>query len=98
MRSFVMALAAALCLAPPAVARDLALAGVVVGAWPDDPDLACRSNIGDLESLAAQPLAGVMRSGAGALPPPAFLLAARAGLGPSLGGDFDAADFRRALD
>ena len=30
--------------------------------------------------------------------PPEFLLAARAGLGPSLGGAFDAADFRRAYD
>jgi dethiobiotin synthetase len=76
--------------------RGLSLAGVVVGAWPDDPDLACRSNVRDLETVAAGPLAGAMRAGAGALDAPEFLLAARAGLGPSLGGDFDAADFRRA--
>jgi dethiobiotin synthetase len=78
--------------------RGLSLAGVVVGAWPDDPDLACRSNVRDLETVAAGPLAGAMRAGAGALDAPEFLLAARAGLGPSLGGDFDAADFRRAYD
>jgi dethiobiotin synthetase len=78
--------------------RGLPLAGLVVGAWPDDPDLACRSNIGDLETLAARPLAGVLPAGAGALDAPGFLLAARAGLGPSLGGVFDAADFRRAYD
>jgi dethiobiotin synthetase len=78
--------------------RGLMLAGVVVGAWPDEPDLACRSNIRDLETLAAQPLAGAMRARAGALEAAEFLLAARAGLGPSLGGAFDAADFRRAHD
>jgi dethiobiotin synthetase len=78
--------------------RGLSLSGVVVGAWPDDPDLACRSNIRDLETLAARPLAGVLHAGAGALDAVDFLLAARAGLGPSLGGAFDAADFRRAYD
>jgi dethiobiotin synthetase len=78
--------------------RGLPLAGVVLGAWPDEPDLACRSNIRDLEILAAQPLAGAMRARAGVLKPPEFLLAARAGLGPSLAGEFDAADFRRAYD
>ena len=50
--------------------RGLSLAGVVVGAWPDDPDLACRSNIRDLETLAARPLAGALRAGAGALDAP----------------------------
>jgi dethiobiotin synthetase len=78
--------------------RGLPLAGVVLGAWPEDPDLACRSNIRDLESLAGQPLAGALRAHAGGLDAPEFLLTARAGLGPSLGGSFDAADFRRAYD
>lgn len=76
--------------------RGLALAGVVIGAWPDVPDLACLSNLRDLETLASQPLAGAMRERAGDLDGPEFLLAARAGLGPALGGTFDAADFRRA--
>ena len=78
--------------------RGLALAGVVLGRWPEAPDLACRSNVRDLETLAARPLAGAVQEGAGALSAPEFLLAARAGLGPGLGGRFDAADFRRAAD
>jgi hypothetical protein len=39
-----------------------------------------------------------MRARAGELDAPEFVRAARAGLGPSLGGSFDAADFRRAYD
>ena len=78
--------------------RGLPLAGVVIGAWPREPDLACRSNVRDLETLAARPLAGALPAGAGALDAAEFLLVARRGLGPSLGGAFDAADFRRALD
>ena len=78
--------------------RGLRLAGVVVGAWPPEPGLACRSNVRDLETLAARPLAGALVAGAGALDAPEFLLAARAGLAPALGGTFDAADFRRAAD
>lgn len=78
--------------------RGIALAGVVVGSWPAAPDLACRSNVRDLEMLAARPLSGAVRAGAGALDTPEFLLAARDGLGPELGGAFDAADFRRAAD
>lgn len=78
--------------------RGLSLSGIVLGWWPDQPDLACRSNIRDLEMLAARPLAGAMPASAGRLDPPEFLLAARAGLGPGLGGSFDAADFRRAHD
>jgi len=78
--------------------RGIALAGVVLGSWPDEPDLACRSNVRDLETLSARPLSGAVRDGAGDLDGPEFLLAARDGLGPSLGGAFDAADFRRAAD
>jgi dethiobiotin synthetase len=78
--------------------RGLALAGVVLGSWPAEPDLACRSNVRDLEMLAARPLTGAIRDGAGGLDAPEFLLAARDGLGPGLGGVFDAADFRRAAD
>jgi dethiobiotin synthetase len=68
----------------------------VIGAWPAEPDLACRSNVRDLETLAARPLAGALPAGAGVLDGAEFLLAARAGLAPALGGTFDAADFRRA--
>jgi dethiobiotin synthetase len=76
--------------------RGLTLAGVVIGAWPAAPDLACRSNVRDLETLAARPLAGALPAGAGALDGPEFLLAARDALAPALGGTFDATDFRRA--
>jgi dethiobiotin synthetase len=74
--------------------RGVALAGVVLGSWPSDPGLAMRSNLRDLETLAARPLAGALPAGAGRLDAPEFLLAARAGLGPALGGRFDAARFR----
>ncbi len=75
--------------------RGLQCEGVVIGAWPEEPDLACRSNIRDLEMLSARPLAGAIEAYAGLMSPAAFLHAARVGLGPSLGGSFDAADFRR---
>ncbi|MET0740628.1 MAG: dethiobiotin synthase [Candidatus Nanopelagicales bacterium] len=75
--------------------RGLALAGVVLGWWPESPDLASRCNIRDLETLAARPLSGALRDGCGQLDAPEFLLAARDGLAPDLGGRFDAADFRR---
>ncbi len=75
--------------------RGLTLAGVVIGAWPEQPDLACRSNVRDLETLAARPLTGALPAGAGGLDAAEFLLLARSGLAPALGGVFDAADFRR---
>jgi dethiobiotin synthetase len=74
--------------------RGLEPAGVVVGSWPAEPDLAMRCNIRDLETLAARPLAGALPAGAGNLEAPEFLLAAQAGLGPSLGGRFDPVAFR----
>ncbi|GAA1893759.1 dethiobiotin synthase [Actinomadura bangladeshensis] len=74
--------------------RGVQLAGVVIGAWPDDPDLAMRSNIRDLETIAARPLSGALPAGAAALDPAEFLAAAHRGLAPSFGGGFDAAAFR----
>jgi dethiobiotin synthetase len=76
--------------------RGLALAGLVIGGWPARPDLACRSNVGDLEMLAARPLLGALPAGAGALPASAFLDVAATGLGPALGGRFQAGAFRAA--
>lgn len=73
--------------------RGLQLSGVVVGSWPGEPGLAERCNLRDLETLAARPLLGVLPEGAGALDPDGFLAAARAGLGPPLGGTFDARAF-----
>lgn len=74
--------------------RGLTLAGVVVGAWPREPDLAARSNVPDLETISGRPLSGALPEGAGRLDRAAFLAAARAGLEPALGGRFDAVRFR----
>jgi dethiobiotin synthetase len=78
--------------------RGLQLAGLVIGSWPAEPDVACRSNIRDLEMLAARPLDGAIPVGAGRLDPARFLATAEAALGPAFGGRFDAADFRRRYD
>ena len=78
--------------------RGLELAGVVIGSWPAQPGLAERSNVRDLETLAARPLAGALQEGAGALDPAAFQAAARRGLGPGLGGSFDGPGFRGSFD
>jgi dethiobiotin synthase len=75
--------------------RGLELAGLVIGSWPEHPGLAERSNVADLEMLAARPLLGVLPAGLGQRDRADFLSTARAGLGPSLGGTFDAAAFRR---
>ena len=74
--------------------RGVELSGVVVGAWPEEPGLAERCNLRDLETLAARPLLGALPAGSGSLEPAAFLTAARAGLGPPLGGTFDARSLR----
>ncbi len=74
--------------------RGLTHAGLVIGRWPAAPDLAAHRNVADLERLAGQPLAGALPDGAPAHPD--FLAAARHGLGPALGGTFDAADFGHA--
>lgn len=75
-------------------ARGLDLAGVVIGSWPRNPGLDHLCNVDDLETLAARPLAGALAERAGRMNEPEFLLAARGGLGPALGGTFDAASFR----
>ena len=77
--------------------RGLELAGVVVGSWPRQPGLAERSNVRDLEMLAARPLAGAFPEGAGGLGRSAFLAAAGRGLAPHLGGTFDGRGFRASL-
>ncbi len=69
--------------------RGLELVGVVVAPWPGEPGLVERSAVADLEMLAARPLLGALPAG------PTGTAAARAALGPALGGTFDAAAFRR---
>jgi dethiobiotin synthetase len=72
----------------------LELAGVVIGAWPHRPGLDDLCNVRDLETIAARPLSGALPERSGRLDGPEFLLAARDGLAPHLGGVFDAAAFR----
>jgi dethiobiotin synthetase len=67
-------------------ARKLRLAGLVIGSWPREPDLAARENLADLETVAGGPLAGLLAEGSGSLPREAFRAAALHGLGRSLGG------------
>jgi dethiobiotin synthetase len=74
--------------------RGLDLSGLVIGAWPVQPGLAERSNVTDLEMLAARPLLGALPAGLGDRDRADFLATARAGLAPALGGSFDAAAFR----
>lgn len=57
-------------------ARGLEPAGVVIGSWPADPDLAERCNRDDLPRVTGVPLLGVLPAGAGSLPRDAFVAAA----------------------
>jgi dethiobiotin synthetase len=74
--------------------RRLPVAGLVIGSWPEIPDIAKRNNLLDLASLAGEPLSGVLRSGAAQLDQAAFHRLAREGLAPRLGGQFDPEGFR----
>ncbi|SHN32588.1 dethiobiotin synthase [Cryptosporangium aurantiacum] len=76
--------------------RGVPLAGLVIGSWPTDPDLATRCNVVDLETVTGRPLDGVLPAGA---PHEAdFLAVAAAGLDASWGGTFDAMAFRASID
>ncbi|GAA2226139.1 dethiobiotin synthase [Streptomyces nogalater] len=74
--------------------RELELAGVVIGSWPGEPDLATRCNVADLPEVAGAPLLGALPAGAGALPPAEFRTAAPGWLAPRLDGTWDAEAFR----
>ncbi|MFF9624134.1 dethiobiotin synthase [Streptomyces griseosporeus] len=74
--------------------RELELLGVVIGSWPDEPDLACRCNLADLPEVAGAPLLGALPSGAGTLDPAAFRRAAPGWLSSRLDGNWDAEAFR----
>ncbi|MFJ9154734.1 dethiobiotin synthase [Streptomyces sp. NPDC102270] len=73
--------------------RRLELAGVVIGSWPDSPDLASRCNLADLPDVSGAPLLGALPAGAGGLAPSAFRAAAPGWLAPRLDGTWDAAAF-----
>jgi dethiobiotin synthetase len=67
----------------------LELAGIVIGSWPDEPDLATRCNVADLAEMG--PLAGALPAGLPAMRD--FRKRSRAALAPRFGGTFDAAAF-----
>ncbi|MGH3793979.1 MAG: dethiobiotin synthase [Pseudonocardiaceae bacterium] len=69
--------------------RSMRCAGVVIGSWPAEPDLAARCNLADLPAVTDVPLLGVLPEGAGSLVPEDFLAAARRGLATALGGVWD---------
>ncbi|MGJ0120899.1 dethiobiotin synthase [Williamsia sp. MIQD14] len=52
--------------------RGLTAAGIVIGSWPTDPDLATRCNRDDLPRLTGVAVAGVVPAGAGAMTRPEF--------------------------
>lgn len=53
-------------------ARGIAVAGLVLGSWPDDPDLATRCNRDDLPRLTGIPVVGTVPAGAGRMAPADF--------------------------
>ncbi|GAB2457002.1 ATP-dependent dethiobiotin synthetase BioD [Jatrophihabitans fulvus] len=70
----------------------LTLAGVVIGSWPAEPDLAMRRNVADLAALGPDGrLAGVLPEGSGSAPD--FRKRAREGLSRKFNGTFDSAAF-----
>ncbi|OEU89079.1 dethiobiotin synthase [Streptomyces oceani] len=72
--------------------RGLSCPGVLIGAWPRDPDLACRCNLTDLPDAAGVPLVGALPEGAAGMAPSAFRASAPGWLAPGLGGTWSAVD------
>lgn len=66
--------------------RGLSCIGVVIGAWPERPDLAARCNLADLPAVTGLSLLGALPEGAGRRAPVEFLATARRGLAAELGG------------
>lgn len=58
-------------------ARGLRCLGVVIGAWPADPDLAACCNLQDLSIYTGRPVLGRVPDGASRLTPAAFAAGAR---------------------
>lgn len=73
--------------------RGIECAGLVIGSWPREPDLACWSNLHDLELLNGAPVDGILPEGMAALSVGQFEQVARERLSPRLGGQFDAGTF-----
>ncbi|WP_432186764.1 dethiobiotin synthase [Streptomyces sp. Tue6028] len=76
--------------------QGLGFAGVVIGSWPDSPDLAMRCNLADLPEVSGGPLLGAIPAGAGARDPLDFRARAATWLASPLGGTWDANAFTAA--
>jgi dethiobiotin synthetase len=70
------------------------LAGLAIGSWPDEPDLATRCNLADLAAMGE--LVAVLPAGMAAMRD--FRQRARAAVAPRFGGTFDAAAFVAATE
>ncbi|MET7929611.1 dethiobiotin synthase [Streptomyces sp. NPDC005349] len=77
-------------------ARDLTPLGVVVGSWPEHPDLAARCNLADFPAVSGTKLLGAIPEGAGAHPD--FRASAPSWLAPELAGTWDAAAFAASAE
>ena len=64
--------------------RSLSCVGIVIGAWPTQPDLAARCNLIDLPAVTGLSLLGVVPGGASRLTSADFLPVARRALEPGL--------------
>ncbi len=54
------------------LSRGVACAGLVIGEWPETPDLAARANVSDVSSYCSVPLLGQVPEGAARLEPLEF--------------------------
>lgn len=72
--------------------RRIAVAGVILGSWTAEPDLAARSNLADFPAIIGEPLQGALPEGAAGASREGFRTIAVAGLSPRFGGQFDVRD------
>ena len=76
--------------------ESLELAGIIIGSWPAQPDLAMELNVYDLRRMAPKgELGGVLPAGMGTMRD--FRKQARAALAPQFGGTFSWSVFRQTL-
>lgn len=76
--------------------ESLELAGIIIGSWPEQPDLAMQLNVYDLRRMSPRSeLGGVLPAGMSTMRD--FRKQARAALAQRFGGSFDWPVFRQAL-
>jgi dethiobiotin synthetase len=74
----------------------LEIAGIIIGSWPRQPDLAMELNVYDIKRMCpGLQLGGVLPAGMAAMRD--FRKQARAALAPQFGGTFDWQSFRKTL-